>query len=109
MDLRNSMSVSAIMGAIVNKEDGGFSSKTLLNVDVTSVMLGVSSHSALVVPENTKELARNRLSATVTAAQTKERALSLMMCTSASGSLVTTIAIIKDSRFKKEALHKAST
>ena len=96
MDIRNAMSMAAVVGAVLGEKDDSFRPETLLNTHVTSAVLEDEEQTVLLGEGSRKKLAKERKSASRTGTSQKSRGVSLMSTTSAAGVSVCQIAIIKD-------------
>jgi hypothetical protein len=107
MDLRNQLTLAALMGAIQHKDGETFRPETLLNTDNTTIQLEEAQEKALLAEGSAAKLKGLRKSASITKEAKKKRSLGVLVTTGATGRLVSTIAVIKDRRLKETSIHKA--
>ena len=109
MDLRNAISLAAMVGGLFDDdEEMRRSAPVYLSVDTASYLLEKPVHAAFVDRDEIFELREERLSPTTRTDETQRRSIQLLIATTASGELQTTIVIIKDHDIKTFASHVVS-
>jgi hypothetical protein len=110
MDPRNCVSLIAVLGAILGGQikdgalvgtDGTIHWGNMFNIDMTTLELVTTVKSICVAADSPKKLAKERKSPSETVATGQSRCLSLLVTTSAIGSLAGAVAIIKDRTVKE--------
>lgn len=94
--------------ALLSKSDDGTEPRLLLNTDMSTLMLDADGGYVWASSKLLKALKRNRKGVGKVGAEVKGRAAGCLVTTSASGDLVCTIIVIKDSIFKELSWHGVS-
>ena len=99
-DLRTVLTMAAVAGVVFDLRDPRNRAETIFNSDITSLLLGVDKQAVYVAEGTVDMLAAERKGVCRTVDAAQQRGISLMATTSADGSLVSVIVILKDNNIK---------
>ena len=104
--MRNAISFAGVIGAVCGNagdDDIQPQPEAINNTDITSVVLNGWDNkvAAFVTRASRKKMKLKRLGSTITKDKHKRRVIKLMTTINAAGKLTSTIAMIKDRKFKK--------
>jgi hypothetical protein len=99
-DLRTVLTMAAVAGVVFDLRDPRNRAETIFNSDITSLLLGVDKQAVYVAEGTVDMLAAECKGVCRTVDAVQQRGISLMASTSADGSLVSVIVILKDNNIK---------
>jgi len=108
MDPRNQIALAAMWGAMTDPREDHVPPEFIFNSDVTTLLLEDGVEEAYLAEGSSEKLKEHRKSASISKNTHKARGVSLLVTTSAAGTLVCTIVIIRDESFKKMTFYTVS-